>query len=97
VRLLRTLVVIGLAAAAMALSQMTGRESTEAHSPTASTIPPALRSSLREVIAYGTRAGDIWVMRGDGSHRRRVTQARGKIDVDSYFSPDDPLDWWTGR
>jgi Tol biopolymer transport system component len=53
-----------------------------------SSIPPAARSSVRGLIAYTSRAGDVWVMRANGSHRRRVTRARGKVDFDLDFSPD---------
>lgn len=51
-------------------------------------IPPAARSSMRGLIAYTNRTGDIWVMRADGTHRRRVTRARGRVDFDPDFSPD---------
>jgi Tol biopolymer transport system component len=51
-------------------------------------IPPASRSSVHGVIAYSTRGGDIWVMRADSSHRRRVTRARGSVDFDPDLSPD---------
>jgi Tol biopolymer transport system component len=51
-------------------------------------IPSASRSSVHGLISYSTRGGDIWVMRADGSHRRRVTRARGSIDFDPDLSPD---------
>src|SRR6266508_4309491 len=37
----------------------------------ASSPPPA--TGLRGLIAYSTQAGDIWVMRADGSDRRQLT------------------------
>jgi Tol biopolymer transport system component len=43
---------------------------------------------MRGLIAYTNRAGDLWVMRADGTRRRRVTRARGKVDFDPDFSPD---------
>jgi len=39
-------------------------------------------------IAFGARNGDIWVMRADGTHRRRVTKSGSKVDFDPDFSPD---------
>jgi TolB protein len=51
-------------------------------------IPPAERASMRGLIAYTSRTGDVWVMRADGTHRRRVTRAGGKVDFDPDFSPD---------
>ena len=51
-------------------------------------IPPAARSSMHGLIAYTSRAGEIWVMRADGTHRHRVTRPRGKVDFDPDFSPD---------
>jgi Tol biopolymer transport system component len=51
-------------------------------------IPPASRSTMRGLIAYTSRSGDLWVMRADGTRRHRVTRARGKVDFDPDFSPD---------
>jgi Tol biopolymer transport system component len=51
-------------------------------------ILPAARSSMHGLIAYTNRAGEIWVMRADGAHRRRVTRPRGKVDFDPDFSAD---------
>jgi Tol biopolymer transport system component len=56
--------------------------------PTSGAIQPAPRSSVRGLIAYTSRAGDIWVMRANGSHRRRLTRAGGRVDFDPDFSPD---------
>ena len=42
---------------------------------------------LRGLIAYGTQAGDIWVMDADGSHRRRLTRTGGR-DYPGAWSPD---------
>ncbi len=53
----------------------------------AGSIRPAALSSLRGRIAYSTRAGDIWVMRADGTGRRRVTRSRRGNDFDPDFSP----------
>jgi Tol biopolymer transport system component len=51
-------------------------------------IPPAPRPTLHGLIAYSTRGGDIWVMRADGSHRRRLTRSGRDIDFDPDFSPN---------
>ena len=59
-----------------------------ANAPVARQIPPARRSSLHGLIAYSTRGGDIWIMRADGSHRRRLTRSGGGVDFDPDFSPD---------
>ena len=56
--------------------------------PTSGAIQPAQRSCVSGLIAYTSRAGDIWVMRANGSHRRRVTRAGGRVDFDPDFSPD---------
>jgi dipeptidyl aminopeptidase/acylaminoacyl peptidase len=42
---------------------------------------------LRGLIAYGTQAGDIWVMDADGSYRRRLTRTGGR-DYPGAWSPD---------
>jgi Tol biopolymer transport system component len=42
---------------------------------------------LPGLVAYSTASGDIWVMNGDGSDRRRVTDAGGH-DFDPSLSPD---------
>jgi Tol biopolymer transport system component len=49
---------------------------------------PAPLAGLHGWVAYSTRAGDIWVMRADGTHRRRVTRSGSGIDFDPDFSPD---------
>jgi len=59
-----------------------------ADSPASVQIPPARRGSLHGLIAYGTRAGDIWVMHADGSHRRRLTRSGKGVDFDPDLSPD---------
>jgi Tol biopolymer transport system component len=52
-----------------------------------SPAPPA--RNLRGLIAYSTKAGDIWVMQADGSNRRRVTRTRDPaFDFDPSLSPD---------
>jgi Tol biopolymer transport system component len=56
--------------------------------PAARQIPPAQRGSLHGLIAYSTRGGDIWVMRADGTHARRLTHSGRGIDFDPDFSPD---------
>jgi TolB protein len=47
--------------------------------------PPA--AGVRGLIAYSTQAGDVWVVRADGTGRRRVTSAGGH-DFDPSLSPD---------
>jgi len=56
--------------------------------PAARQIPPAPRASLHGLIAYSTRGGDIWVLRADGSRRRRLTRSGPGTDFDPDFSPD---------
>jgi Tol biopolymer transport system component len=51
-------------------------------------IPAAPRSSLHGLIAYSTQRGDIWVMRGNGTGRRRITRSGRGLDFDPDFSPD---------
>jgi Tol biopolymer transport system component len=48
---------------------------------------PSPATGLRGLIAYSTRAGDIWVMHADGTERRQVTDAGGH-DFDPSLSPD---------
>jgi Tol biopolymer transport system component len=51
--------------------------------------PAAPAGNLRGLIAYSTQAGDIWVMRADGSNRRQVTRTRDPAyDFDPSLSPD---------
>lgn len=59
-----------------------------ATAPAARQIPPAPPSSLHGLIAYNTREGDLWIMRADGSHRRRLTRSGRGVDFDPDFSPD---------
>ena len=50
-------------------------------------ITPAERSTLRGIIAYGTRDGDIWVMNANATGRRRVTRSgRGLARVDEHHT-----------
>jgi hypothetical protein len=60
---------------------------TSAAPSAAASIPPAARSSMHGRIAYESRRG-IWVMRADGTHRRRVTRPRRGVDFDPDFAPD---------
>ncbi len=60
--------------------------SSAAAAGTAAPSPPPA-TGLRGLIAYSTQAGDIWVMRADGSDRRQVTSAGGN-DFDPSLSPD---------
>ena len=39
-------------------------------------------------FAYSTRAGDIWVVDADGSHRRQLTHSGGGFDFGPTWSPD---------
>jgi TolB protein len=50
--------------------------------------PPAGLASLHGLVAYSTRGGDIWVMRANGTHRRRLTSSGRGTDFDPSFSPD---------
>jgi Tol biopolymer transport system component len=45
-------------------------------------------AALTGKFAYSTRAGDIWVVDADGSHRRRVTSSGGGFDFKPTWSPD---------
>jgi Tol biopolymer transport system component len=59
-----------------------------AATPTSAPATPPARN-LRGLIAYSTQAGDLWVMRADGSNRRRVTNTRNPAyDFDPSLSPD---------
>src|SRR5215210_1693254 len=51
-------------------------------------IPAADRSTVRGVVAYSTRTGDIWVMNANGSGRRRVTRSGAGFDFDPSLSPN---------
>jgi Tol biopolymer transport system component len=59
-----------------------------ATAPAARKISPAPRSSLHGLIAYSTRSGDIWIMRANGSGRRRLTRSGRGVDFDPSLSPD---------
>jgi TolB protein len=51
-------------------------------------IKPAERSTLRGIVAYSTREGDIWVMNANGTGRRRVTRSGPGFDFDPSLSPN---------
>jgi Tol biopolymer transport system component len=51
-------------------------------------IPVAAPATLHGTIAYSTRRGDIWVIDGDGSGRRRLTHSWAGNDFDPDLSPD---------
>jgi TolB protein len=51
-------------------------------------ITPAERSTLRGIVAYSTRDGDIWVMNANGTGRRRVTRSGRGFDFDPSLSPN---------
>jgi TolB protein len=76
-------VLVGLAAA---LSSACAAGAASA--PAARQIPPAPRASLHGLIAFSTRGGDIWVMRANGSGRRRLTRSGRGVDFDPSLSPD---------
>jgi Tol biopolymer transport system component len=79
------LVRIAALAAVLAITCATGASTAPvARQPT----PAAPRSSLHGLIAYSTKAGDIWVMRANGTGRRRITRSGGGVDFDPDFSPD---------
>jgi Tol biopolymer transport system component len=78
-------VLAGLTAALVAILDVIGSSGA---SVTPNAIRPASRSSMHGRSAYTAKGGDIWVMRADGAHRRRVTRAHGKVDFDPDFSPD---------
>lgn len=50
-------------------------------------VPAADRSAVRGRVAYGTSAGDIWVMDADGTRRVRVTRSGSGHDFDPSWSP----------
>src|SRR3954451_15470911 len=56
-------------------------------SGSARTDPQSL-VELPGTFAYGTRAGDIWEVRGDGRDRRQLTRSGPGIDFDPSWSPD---------
>jgi len=64
-----------------------GSSGTSAAPSSPTSIRPAARSSMHGRIAYESRGG-IWVMRADGTHRRRVTRPRRGVDFDPDFAPD---------
>src|SRR2546428_9423721 len=80
-------VLAGLIAASPASVHVLGSSGASAAPAKTTSIRPAARSSMHGRIAYTARGGDIWVMRADGTHRRRVTRAHGKVDFDPDFSP----------
>jgi len=45
-------------------------------------------ATLRGSVAYTAGNGDIWVMRADGSARRRITRSGRGVDFDPDFAPD---------
>jgi Tol biopolymer transport system component len=56
---------------------------------TARAIPPAKRATFRGLIAYTAKGGSLWLMNGDGTHRRRLTRAgSGGVDFDPSFAPN---------
>jgi Tol biopolymer transport system component len=73
---------------ALAAVLTSARAAGAATAPAARQIPPAPRASLHGLIAYSTPGGDIWIMRADGSHRRRLTRSGRGVDFDPDFSPD---------
>jgi Tol biopolymer transport system component len=77
-------VLAGLTAALVAILDVIGSSGA---SVTPNAIRPASRSSMHGRSAYTAKGGDIWVMRADGAHRRRLTRAHGKVDFDPDFSP----------
>jgi Tol biopolymer transport system component len=81
-------VLAGLMATSLAIVDVLGSYGVPASTSNPTSIRPAARSSMHGRIAYTSKGGDIWVMRADGTHRRRVTRARGKVDFDPDFSPD---------
>ena len=81
-------VLAGLIATSPAIVHVLGSSGASAAPSKTTSIRPAARSSVHGRIAYTARGGDIWVMRADGTHRRRVTRAHGKVDFDPDFSPD---------
>src|SRR5215216_3711563 len=81
-------VLAGLTATLLAIVHVLGSFGAWAAQSSSTAIRPAAHSSMHGRIAYTSKRGDIWVMRADGTHRRRVTRARGKVDFDPDFSPD---------
>jgi len=81
-------VLAGLIATSLAIVYVLGPWGASAALSSSASVRPAARSSMHGRITYTSKGGDIWVMRADGAHRRRVTRARGKVDFDPDFSPD---------
>ena len=85
----RAFVNAGCIAASVATVHVLAPAGASAAQSSPTSIRPAARSSMHGRIAYNSKRGDIWVMRADGAHRRRVTRGpRGKVDFDPDFSPD---------
>ena len=79
------LVPIAALAAVVAIACATGASTAPvARQP----VPAAPRSILHGLIAYSTKAGDIWVMRANGTGRRRITRSGRGVDFDPDLSPD---------
>lgn len=51
-------------------------------------VGSASEPPLRGIVAYSTRAGDIWVMRADGSQRRQLTHSGSGFDFKPTWSPN---------
>jgi Tol biopolymer transport system component len=51
-------------------------------------VPAADRTALRGIVAYSTRSGDIWVMKANGTQKRRLTRSGRGFDFDPSLSPN---------
>lgn len=81
----------GITAAAVARSDGSESRASEVVpvTPGAATIPSASRGAMSGKIAYSPRgATGIWVIRADGTHRRRISNAGKGEDFDPDFSSD---------
>jgi Tol biopolymer transport system component len=95
-----------LTAALAAVACTTNRGATQPPTTTThggSAAPPA--RDLRGLIAYGTQAGDIWVMDADGSDQRQLTHTAdgegpvawlpdGRIVYSSFHGNRPVPDWY---
>lgn len=56
--------------------------------PSAEQSPSSASESLPGWFAFTVPGGDLWVMRGDGSGRRQVTESGDGVDTSPTWAPD---------